>query len=498
MPYPNQHAARIKSPEAFEEGSFRTKKITEGVSIIVGKLKGETKTTAQAYRFEKSKFTAAEAKKWLKENKVKTMSFEPAKKEEDQDDLDIEDIDINTDDQMIHHFDVFDNTKLFLTDKYTITPEGFLKTQGIVTNTGIFRYLKSDGSIINELREPSEVFNDQSLNTLKNIPITDYHPQELVTADNIKEMQKKGIIIGFTGSKVMNDGHAVSIDVTITDKDKIEKIKSGEQRAFSCGYKARLDFSKTGNAFGNNRYDAVQRDIMYNHVALVDRGRAGDLAQINMDSFITDNTVIQIIEKEEGDHMPEKLQTINIDGIDYQIEKDVFKHINSLQSKIDTLNKDNSDLSGKKDAFENEVKDLKEKLENSKKSDEEIQKAVIERLELQKIADHFKIQYDENKSNKDLKLAIIKAKNDKVDLTDKDDNYVNAYFDSIVDITKADIENEIKNKNKAKVTSDYVDNKKDQPITKEQLRDSWTEQIIRDSQNYSGSASIQDGKIKLN
>lgn len=82
MPYPNFHSARIRNPGDFKEDSFRTKNIASGINIIVGRLKGKTTTTTQAYRFDKDKFTAAEAKKWLKDHDIKYLSFEAAKKVE--------------------------------------------------------------------------------------------------------------------------------------------------------------------------------------------------------------------------------------------------------------------------------------------------------------------------------------------------------------------------------------------------------------------------------
>jgi hypothetical protein len=81
MPFQNQHAARVKSPSLFVEDSFRTKKVADGVSIIIGKLKSDPKgsTVTQAYRFDVSKFSAKEARKWLKDHDVKVMKFEAAK-----------------------------------------------------------------------------------------------------------------------------------------------------------------------------------------------------------------------------------------------------------------------------------------------------------------------------------------------------------------------------------------------------------------------------------
>lgn len=78
MPYPNEHAARVREPGSFQSDSFRRINIAPGVDAIIGRLKGETSTTVQTYRFDKSKFTAAEARKWLAAHDVTVISFEAA------------------------------------------------------------------------------------------------------------------------------------------------------------------------------------------------------------------------------------------------------------------------------------------------------------------------------------------------------------------------------------------------------------------------------------
>jgi hypothetical protein len=61
MPYPSEHSCRLRDPGAFEKDSFR--RIASGkVSMIIGKLKGHSETTAQAIRYPKDKWTAAEAR----------------------------------------------------------------------------------------------------------------------------------------------------------------------------------------------------------------------------------------------------------------------------------------------------------------------------------------------------------------------------------------------------------------------------------------------------
>lgn len=85
-PYPNEHACRIRDPGDFKAGSFR--RITRGaetgagardgkqLSIIIGRLKGKTTTTAQAYRYDKDDWTVAQARSHCAEN---DGSFEAAK-----------------------------------------------------------------------------------------------------------------------------------------------------------------------------------------------------------------------------------------------------------------------------------------------------------------------------------------------------------------------------------------------------------------------------------
>lgn len=78
MPYPNEHAARVLHPNDFVPDSFASWALSGGVRIILGRLKGETNTTVQAYRFPVRLFTAEQAKEWLQEHDVEYVRFEPA------------------------------------------------------------------------------------------------------------------------------------------------------------------------------------------------------------------------------------------------------------------------------------------------------------------------------------------------------------------------------------------------------------------------------------
>lgn len=79
-PYPNEHACRVREPGEFQKGSFRRisrKADGKTLDIIIGKLKGKTTTTTQAFRYPKDEWTSDAARKHCKDHSGKT--FEPAK-----------------------------------------------------------------------------------------------------------------------------------------------------------------------------------------------------------------------------------------------------------------------------------------------------------------------------------------------------------------------------------------------------------------------------------
>lgn len=92
-PFPNEHSARLESPTLFNPDTFRRKKdgtiygsikVPGTAAVIWAKLKEHDAATAnpipQAIRFPVTDWTVAQAKTWLKDNKVKHEKFEPAEK----------------------------------------------------------------------------------------------------------------------------------------------------------------------------------------------------------------------------------------------------------------------------------------------------------------------------------------------------------------------------------------------------------------------------------
>ena len=77
-PYPQEHAARLKDPSAYDRFRRRNNAAGKGVDFIFGIKTGEEGTELQAIRFRLSEFTATEARTWLKEHDYTAMQFEEA------------------------------------------------------------------------------------------------------------------------------------------------------------------------------------------------------------------------------------------------------------------------------------------------------------------------------------------------------------------------------------------------------------------------------------
>lgn len=154
------------------------------------------------------------------------------------------------------------------------TPEGFLKDKPVLTSTGIFEYTNPDGSIRRELRLPQDVFSPESLRSYKGKPVVVSHDAGLIDKDNVAENQ-----IGTILSEGERSGDDVRAEIIIHDTDA---MKSAGFKELSLGYN--LDLDETPGEWQGQRYDAVQKNIRINHLALVKEARAGEQARLNMDS----------------------------------------------------------------------------------------------------------------------------------------------------------------------------------------------------------------------
>lgn len=172
---------------------------------------------------------------------------------------------------------------LSLTDAVKIsgtrrTSDGYLIAEARAVRTGIQDYAGSevgrpDLPMVRVYRPPAEVFADASLQSFTHAPVTNDHPRENVSARNWKDLA-----IGEVSTAAKKDGEWVWLPLILKDASAINAVEDGK-RELSAGYTCELDWTSGITADGQ-RYDAIQRGIRINHLALVDKARAGELARI--------------------------------------------------------------------------------------------------------------------------------------------------------------------------------------------------------------------------
>jgi hypothetical protein len=207
---------------------------------------------------------------------------------------------------------------VFIKDSMNRTPEGYLKVKARAARTGIQTYVKNN-KVVRVLRTQDEVFNPESLASLKNKPITVGHPKEFVNINNIKTYS-----MGFTTEYLqqVKDGEDIFIEteLMVQDLNTIDKIETGQLTEISAGYQARYEANLNTN---DNTYDEVQKNIVYNHIALLPTGtaRAGRKARIQLTNdsleMVYDSLDDEIIITKE---VKKKMGKIKVSGIEFEVE----------------------------------------------------------------------------------------------------------------------------------------------------------------------------------
>lgn len=316
----------------------------------------------------------------------------------------------------------YDRTEI----KATRTDEGYLIDTPIVGRVGIQMYKNADGTIRRELRPPEEVFNADSLKSFAGKPVTDEHPGEPVTAKNAKRLS-----VGTMQGEGRQDGDNVVAPIIVHDGEMIDKILKGGKRELSLGYK--VDLEETPGVWNGQEYDAIQRNIRVNHLAIVPRGRAGN-ARLNLDR----HDAVSFNPEEEISMPTDNLGRIRLDsGLEYQAAPEVIVEVEKLRT-------DKADLETRADALQKQLDTvaaerdtLKSQVESAEKvRADALEKARAEikaRAELDKVAETFKVD-GAGKTDREVKELVIKSVRTDADLTGKSDDYVNAAFDLTVSL----------------------------------------------------------------
>ena len=329
---------------------------------------------------------------------------------------------------------------MFCADHLTLdapqrTRDGFLKVRARAARTGIYDYAGHevdpnnehglrDKAVVKVYRPGDQVFDRASLASFVGKPITDNHPTAPVTRDNWRD-HARGTIMG-----AVRDGEYVAFDLMLTDGATIDAVEAGK-RELSNGYATDLKF-EPGNAPDGTAYDAVQTSITGNHIALVDRGRAGSECRISDRFAVCDANPARVAELTATKDEPMKKITLDGLQVDLSDADAVSAAFDKLQAKVATADKALADAQTEHDKaiakLDAEVEDLKSKVVDQAQIDA-LADAKADTVAKAKAVCGDKLPDTAGKTVGEVRRMALDAKG--IDCTDKSDDYIEARFDAL-------------------------------------------------------------------
>jgi len=319
--------------------------------------------------------------------------------------------------------------------------DGYLVADARIARTGIQIYHgsevgKPNMAEVRIYRPGSEVFSEDTLKSAAHRPVTNDHPDEHVTSKNWKEHA-----VGQTGDEVSGEGIFIRVPLMVSDESAISDIEAGKQE-LSAGYTCDLDFT-AGTTPSGEAYDAIQKNIRLNHVAIVQHGRAGSQVRIGDGAKAWGAAPIT------NDQRPEKekimtLKTVTVDGIPVEVTDQGATVIGTLQSRLADANTKLADAEkahqaalAAKDA-EIARKDAEIDATKAKVlSDADLDKRVQARADLITVAKSIaKDIKTEGLTDAAIRKVAVVAKLGDAAVKDKADAYIDARFDILAEDAK--------------------------------------------------------------
>jgi hypothetical protein len=320
--------------------------------------------------------------------------------------------------------------------------EGRLRVDGHFSRTGTQVYTDGMGGRTIEYRPPEEVFSDDSLSSLRGMSVTVRHPVGVggqVTPENWRRLAGAGVVVGQTGDNISRSGDGVHTDgpVWVHDAETIRKVRAGELVELSVGYTARLDETPGTVPETGERYDAIQRDIRGNHLALLGTGEARGGASVRLRLDAEGHAIFD--DDDDGEPRPKETEgmkfKIRVDGLDYEVEapddnvaRAIAKERKAHDDAVKALTDERDAATKRADKAEGERDAAKDALA---KHPAVIKAAEDERAKLRADAKAVAGCDVTGDSPAAIRKAALVAKG--IDVTGRSDDYIEARFDALVD-----------------------------------------------------------------
>ena len=119
------------------------------------------------------------------------------------------------------------------------------------------------------MRLPEEIFSRKSMASAEGVPLVSPHPGVFLSPSNWKAYASGHIQNLREGETLPNGDRTLAADLVVRDRELAEQIGLRRRRQVSMGYTCRYGLAEDGNTW-------LQRDIVYNHCAIVEKARGGN------------------------------------------------------------------------------------------------------------------------------------------------------------------------------------------------------------------------------
>lgn len=245
--------------------------------------------------------------------------------------------------------------------KPRVTADGYMVAMPKAARVGIQEYSGvelglMDARVFRVYRPEEEVFHKDSLASFAHKPITIEHPPVLVDAGNWKKYAS-----GQIGDEIARDGDFIRVPMMIADQKAIDAISAGKVE-LSMGYTCDIDFVD-GTTPDGQHYNAVQRNIRGNHLAIVDAARGG--------------SQLRVIDYKPNQETNAMTHQVIVDGVSLQVADAataqlIAKALKDAEAEVEKATTDKNALDKKIADMESQLAELKKQRDADKTTNDSI------------------------------------------------------------------------------------------------------------------------------
>ncbi len=310
---------------------------------------------------------------------------------------------------------------------------GFVRVPAIIAKPGVYNYTEPGGKTVREYLPPEEVSRADSLASVADAPVTIRHPRDMVDPSTWGNVS-----IGHASGPATATPEGARAELVIARADAHAQIGK-ELIEVSRGVQVRID-ETPGVTPDGKPYDRVQRDIVYNHIALGPSGwgRQGAGVSLRLDSAgdeISENPPMKYTDKTGKVHefkTDSELQAFLDSRADmappFPPKKKGEEEEDEDEEEVKKAKKDAADQKARADAAQAELDAYKARERAATRAALETSARAVLGAEA---------KFDASDANgkpvpmtdRAVRELVIKRLDSEADMTGREDAYVSAYFD---------------------------------------------------------------------